>query len=393
MSEYVDKVYNIPFDKKAVTLRHLDIELTERCNNNCVHCYINKPVSHQCDEMSTDFIRELIQQAADKGCLSIRFTGGEPLLRPDFAELYTVARQLGIRVILFTNATLLHTDIITLFTDIPPLYPIEVTLYGMHQSSYEAVSRKPNTFRPAWEGIQALWKNNIPFVVKQAFLPPNYNERLEFEAWAETIPCMNQKPDYALNFDLRVRRDSETRNHEIRNVRMSPEHFVEIMARNPKRYLNEMQQFMKKFSKPPGNKLFTCGAGCSAWTVDSFGNLQVCLMVRHPNLIVNLHELPLDEAMQILTRRKESLYSRNIEYRERCAQCFLYDRCRQCPGTAWCEHGVMDQPVDYYCALAHAEAQACGLLTAGEKAWEVRNRENRIRKLQTRERLVHEKSS
>ena len=380
MSVYVEKTAKFPaFENKQQRVRHLDIELTERCNNNCVHCYINQPVSKKSKEMSAAFIEDLILQAVDLGCTSIRYTGGEPLLRPDFADLYTFTRRKGIRVMLFTNATLITDELLDLFKRIPPLFPIEVTLYGMHKESYEAVSRKPNTFDSAWAGIQALLNHNIPFIVKQACLPPNDKERQEFENWAENLPWMRHKPDYALNFDLRCRRDSEKRNEEIRQVRLSPERFVEITARDRKRYLNEMHQFMQKFAKPPGEKLFTCGAGRSSETIDSFGNLQVCLMVRHPHMVTSLYEYSLKDSIELLVQRKDALYSSNPEYRERCARCFLKSRCRQCPGTAWCEYGIMDKPVEYYCELTHAEARYLGLLQPGEKSWQITDWQKRIK--------------
>ena len=85
------------------------MELTERCNNNCIHCCINLPVDDkeaQSQELTTAEWKSLLEEAASLGCLSVRFTGGEPLLREDFEELYLVARRLGLKVLLFTNATL-----------------------------------------------------------------------------------------------------------------------------------------------------------------------------------------------------------------------------------------------------------------------------------------------
>ena len=46
----------------------------------------------------------ILTQAADLGCLQVRFTGGEPLIRPDFEELYLQPRRLGMKVLIFTSA-------------------------------------------------------------------------------------------------------------------------------------------------------------------------------------------------------------------------------------------------------------------------------------------------
>ena len=106
MSEYVRRVRQT--DRAfALRLEQLDIELTERCNNDCIHCCINLPANDaeaQRRELTTQQIRDIFGQAAELGCLQVRITGGEPLLRDDFAELYLVARRLGLRVQLYTNA-------------------------------------------------------------------------------------------------------------------------------------------------------------------------------------------------------------------------------------------------------------------------------------------------
>jgi MoaA/NifB/PqqE/SkfB family radical SAM enzyme len=67
------------------------LELTARCNNNCRHCYINLPAGDQAaqaKELSREEIRELGREAVSLGALWCLLTGGEPLLREDFTEIY-----------------------------------------------------------------------------------------------------------------------------------------------------------------------------------------------------------------------------------------------------------------------------------------------------------------
>ena len=57
----------------------------------------------------------MLTEAAGLGALSVRITGGEPLLRPDFEDLYVFARRLGLEVLLFTNARLITPELADLF--------------------------------------------------------------------------------------------------------------------------------------------------------------------------------------------------------------------------------------------------------------------------------------
>ncbi len=68
-----------------------ELELTARCNNNCRHCYINLPPYDklaQANEMNLDQIEAIADQAVELGSLWVTLTGGEPLLRPDFFDIY-----------------------------------------------------------------------------------------------------------------------------------------------------------------------------------------------------------------------------------------------------------------------------------------------------------------
>jgi len=160
-------------------LGSIDIELTERCDNDCIHCCINRPASDsvaRAGELATDQVKDVVRQAADLGCLQVRYTGGEPLLRPDFEELYLHARRLGMRVLVFTNARRLTPRLADLLVRVPPLVAVEVSVYGMHAQSYEAVTRVPGSFAQFRRGVDLLLGRGIPFVIKGALLPPNRRE-------------------------------------------------------------------------------------------------------------------------------------------------------------------------------------------------------------------------
>ncbi|OGP91735.1 MAG: hypothetical protein A2Z19_00975 [Deltaproteobacteria bacterium RBG_16_54_18] len=363
-------------------LDSLDIELTERCNNNCIHCYINLPATDlnaRQRELSTKEIQEILQEAASLGCLTIKFTGGEPLLRTDFEDLYIFARKLGLRVILLTNATLITPALVEVFASIPPLEPIEVTLYGMHKSSYEAVTRVSGSFEATRQGIDLLLKKKIHFVVKGVFLQQNREEIDEFESWAATIPYTDTIPSYSLFFDLRARRDSEQKNRLIKGLRLSPEEVVTFFFRRREQYFKEMRKFCSQFAKPSRRDIFSCGAGMRNGCVDAYGHLQLCMLLRHPATVYDLKKGSLKDALTNFFPEIRMMKAENPDYLNRCARCFLHGLCEQCPARSWMEHGALDTPIEYHCKIAHAQATALGLLEEGEWAWQIDDWEERIR--------------
>ncbi len=364
------------------TLSELDIELTERCNNNCVHCCINLPADDliaKKREIPTAAIKEILKEAASLGCLTVRFTGGEPLLRDNFEELYLYARKSGLKVLIFTNATLITPSLAELLLRIPPLEKIEITVYGMKKLSYEAITRTPGSFEAAWRGINQLLEKKVPFVVKSALLRPNKEEVEEFETWASTIPWMDDPPSYSVFFDLHCRRD-EKKNEIIRNIRPAPQEGLRFLARRKATYLKEMKKFCSRFMGPTGDKLFSCGAGIGGASVDSYGQLQLCMDLRHPDTVYDLEKGSLKEAISHFFPGVRETKATHPDYLLRCARCFLKGLCEQCPGKSWMEHGTLDTPVEYLCEIAHAQARQLRLLEEKEMAWEVEDWRERIRK-------------
>ncbi|TAN58891.1 radical SAM protein [bacterium] len=371
---------------RGTILGRLDIELTERCNNNCIHCCINLPADDSVardKELSTAEIKNILKEAASLGCLSVRFTGGEPLLREDFEELYIFSRKSGLKVILFTNATLITKHLADLFSRIPPLEKIEVSVYGVKKESYEGVTRSPGSFAAAQRGIKLLLEKKIPFVVKGALLPYNKDEIEEFKAFAKKIPGMDKPPSYSMFFDLRCRPGGK-KNEAIKKLRATAEQGLEILTRRKDEYLKGMKEFCSKFIGPSGDKLFSCGGGCNGGCVDAYGKFQLCMMLRAPDTVYNLRKGSLKEAMENFFPRIREIKASSSEYLKRCARCFLKGLCEQCPAKSWTESGILDTPVEYLCEIAHSQARFLGLLSGSEYGWEVINWQERIANLANR---------
>ncbi len=359
-------------------LTWLDIELTERCNNACIHCSINLPAGDEearAREMTTEDVKGILEEAASLGCLSVRLTGGEPLLREDFEEIYLAARRLGLKVMIFTNATLVSPVLVQLLKRVPPLEKLEVSVYGMSQATYEAVTGKAGSFEAARQGVRLLLAHKIPFVVKGALLPQNKDEAGEFDAWAERLPDMKRKPSYAMLFDLRTRRDG-TKNELIRSLRIQPRDFIRFLSRREEEPWGETQEFLARFSGMYGDKLFTCVSAGGKGSVDAYGFFQHCLLLKHPDTVYDLKKGSLRKALMEFLPKLRARTSQDPEYTERCGRCFLKALCQQCPARSWSEHGTLDTPIEYLCEITHAQARAAGILGKEERAWAPRNEES-----------------
>jgi radical SAM protein with 4Fe4S-binding SPASM domain len=83
-----------------------DLELTKKCNFNCVYCYADAGEPGQ-SELSLKEIKDVMDQARALGAQKVTLTGGEPMARDDFWDVAEYAREVGLGVNLYTNASLI----------------------------------------------------------------------------------------------------------------------------------------------------------------------------------------------------------------------------------------------------------------------------------------------
>lgn len=125
---------------------------TRTCNLKCAHCYMDSDAHKYQGELNTEDAKRFIDDLADFKVPVLLFSGGEPLIRPDFFELaeYTVSK--GIRPTLSTNGTLITREVAQRIKDIGVGY-VGISLDGL-QDVNDKFRGREGAFQSAMEGIQ-----------------------------------------------------------------------------------------------------------------------------------------------------------------------------------------------------------------------------------------------
>ena len=131
-------------------------DFTHACNLNCKHCYqrAGRPLS---DELTTEEAKRLIKELADADVVALAFSGGEPLMRPDFYELAAYARSLGIYVALATNGTLITKEVAKRLKKLD-IY-VEISLDGASAKTHDEFRGVPGMFDKTINGIKKLCRS------------------------------------------------------------------------------------------------------------------------------------------------------------------------------------------------------------------------------------------
>lgn len=338
-----------------------DLEVTARCNNNCRHCAVNLPADDrkaQKEELTPGEINDIAGQAVSLGALWCLITGGEPLLRDDFADIYLGLKKKGLLVSVFTNACLITPNHVALFQNYPPRN-IEVTVYGTTRETYERVTRKPGSFTAFRRGLDLLLKAGVRVRLKAMALRSNAHELPAIARF-----CRQNSKDF-FRFDpfLYQRYDGNPqRNEEISLERLSPAEIVVIEQADEERssalakHCHELIEI--EFARRRSNKLFFCGAGAGQFSVSYDGLFRLCPSLWHPDCLYDLRKGTLDEAWHKLVPAVRAMRSRRKQFLRKCRVCSLNNLCMWCPACAYLEHGRMDAWCKYFCDVAHARAKA-----------------------------------
>lgn len=322
------------------------IELTERCNLSCVHCYINQAPNDrdvQERELTTAQWLGVIDQIADAGCLFLLISGGEPLLRKDFKEIFLHARRKGMIVSLFSNATLLTPELADFLAD-NGLHSLEVSLYGATAETYEDVAGLPGSFERCLHGIELALERKIDTSLKTVLITLNFPELQALKTLAEFFGV---KYRYDGLLWPRVDGEKDTTIYQIPQedlLRLDEEDPERLGAWAEVSKLNEGQLLRS-------TRVLFCGAAFRSFHIDSSGKLSACMMLRNPSY--NLQEISFSDAWEELGKVRQLKRQQHSE----CEYCTVNALCQQCPGWSMQYYNDHETPVPFICELGKKRAE------------------------------------
>lgn len=317
------------------------IELTRHCNLGCAHCYIKD--NSRRGELRYNEICRIIDEITSAGCLWLLITGGEPLVREDFYDIYRYAKGKGLIITLFTNGTLVTKDTAVFLKRWPP-FSVEVTLYGATRETYEAFTGMEGSYNACMEGIGWLLRYNIPLSLKTMVTTINKDEIPEMRRLAESLG-VSFRYDPTLNPGL----DGSKAPYD---VRITPEEVVEFDRTDGDR-TREWKRLYERFNEPASTEyIFNCGAGRGGFHITSEGRLWLCSLVPEPDW--DLRNNSFIDGYKLF----EGIRKKRIKGKKSCAGCKYIIFCNSCPGISMLE-GNRDgeMPVRYYCEVAHRRAE------------------------------------
>jgi pseudo-rSAM protein/SPASM domain protein len=186
--------------------------LTKQCNLYCDHCYAAADTECAPGELSTAEGKQLLSELADYGVPVVLFSGGEPLVRDDLAELIAYAADRGIRPVLSTNGTLITRERAQRLKDAGLKYA-GISVDGLPERNDEFRGQE-GAFDAALEGIEACLDTGLKTGLRYTITEANADD-------LESIVALLH--DVGLDRFCFYHLDYGGRGDAIRNVDLIPE--------------------------------------------------------------------------------------------------------------------------------------------------------------------------
>ncbi len=340
-----------------------DIDLTYRCNNNCRHCWLFLPVNahEKKEELSFDEIRRIVDEARAMGCRQWNISGGEPLLRPDFPEIFDYLTRKSVSYTLNTNGTLITPEIARLLTRKGTKM---IALYGATAEIYDHVTRHPGGFEKLMRGFEYLKEADASFILQLIPMRANYHQWDKMIALAKSLSKHWRCGAPWLYFSCD---GSIEKNKEIQEQRLAPADVVNLDKPDPT-YEERMAELEKHTcEREESNQTEKiCGivedgndrlfAGCIAcrrdFHIDPYGRMSWCSFIKDNTLRYDLRQGTFTEAWDKFIPSCADKVRGGDEWRANCGSCENRNDCRWCAAYAYLETGRYSAPIKHLCAVA-----------------------------------------
>ena len=335
-------------------------ELTVRCNLHCKMCLFRHDDRENPELMAKELTAEqwidMAGQAAEAGTFNLLITGGEPMLRPDFCEIWEGIYRQGFILELYTNATLVTPKIIETLKKYPP-HRLGITIYGACTETYQNVCGNGKAFEKMIDGCHKLLSLPSKVTFRSTIIKENFSDLYAIQELVE-----REFGEYMVSNSRIVTKSVRGACADVEKHRVDPDDNLKVFC---SRGIRKMQKLVggeidysqmkvelccstpKETTNELRYSLFGCDAGMSQYTITWDGKLSGCQI---------MNSCQIDAIGSSFKKAWEEYpyHIKPVQLNEKCRKCELLSDCESCPATRLAETGDFGGCSEYICATTHA---------------------------------------
>ena len=305
----------------------LQFELSSRCNERCIHCYIPNDKKNHGFDMPTAKVKSILDEFSDMGGIHVTLSGGEVFLHKDIIEIARYCREKDLKITILSNLIALKDEQVTALKELN-ISLIQVSLYSMNPEIHDFITTVKGSFEKTKASIEKLVAADIPVQISCPLMKANkvgYDKVLDYakslKIKAQTDYIMMARADLDTE-NLANRLSLEETEQVLRDI---IEHDIQYREQTLEKIpiTDEIKFDLERFKKQP-----VCGVGYDNCCITANGDVYPCAGWQD-YVLGNVYKQTLQEIWENSERIKE-LRKITQESFPQCLECEARDYCARC---------------------------------------------------------------
>lgn len=342
--------HNLEAAQRKPRLSAIQFELTSRCNERCIHCYIPNAKKNAGFDMPTEKVLSLIDEFADMGGLHVTLSGGEVFMHKDVIRIMQYCRDKDMMISILSNLIALKDEQIPYIKE-ANISLLQTSLYSMNPEIHDTITTIKGSHAKTKTAIEKLVAADIPIQISCPVMKANCKGYADVLQYAQSLRCKAQT-DYIMmaqaDFDtqnLANRISLEETEALLRDIVEWDNDYKETTLKQ-KPVREEIEFDPERFAKQP-----ICGAGTNDCCITANGDVYPCAGWQSM-VCGNVYKQPLREIWENSPQFSQVRAVTQADFPE-CLKCEARNYCAMCLVRNYNEsNGDMFKINKHFCDVA-----------------------------------------
>ena len=265
--------FMLTIDKEKPHLKSLQFELTSRCNERCIHCYIPNAKKNDGKDMTFEQVCNIIDQFAEMGGLHITLSGGEVFLHKDIIRILQYCREKDMEICILSNLIALK-DVQIPFIKAANVSYIQASLYSMDPDIHDKITTIKGSQVKTKVAIEKLVAADIPVQIACPLMKTNKDSYKDILLYAQSLK-IKAFSDYIMMAEADFCTDNLDNRLSIQETEKVIRTIIEFdldYSRWVKKQRPNLENLdIEKYAKQP-----LCGVGINSLCIAENGDVYPC---------------------------------------------------------------------------------------------------------------------
>ena len=265
--------YILESDQKRPHLKSIQFELTSRCNDRCIHCYIPSKKKNFGKDLSYEQVCNIIDQFAEMGGLCVTLSGGEVFLHRDIIRILQYCREKDMEICILSNLIALK-DIQIPFIKAANVSYIQASLYSMNPDIHDSITTIKGSHKKTKDAIEKLIEADIPVQISCPLMKANKEGYKDILTYAQSLQ-IKAFTDYIMMARADFNTENLTNRLSIQETEKVIRDIIEFDI-DYSRWVKEKRPILENVDIERYSKQPLCGVGINSICIADNGDIYPC---------------------------------------------------------------------------------------------------------------------